>query len=75
MPQWYDGITKSIQIIVVLLLLSINVFVFHWFNYKINLTLATIIVALAGDSLEVCYGLVKNMFSNTGRKLIFKVYN
>jgi CHASE2 domain-containing sensor protein len=75
LPQWYDGITKSMQIVFVILLLTINVFVFHWFNYKINLTLATIMVALAGDSLEVCYGLVKNLFSNSGRRLIFKVYN
>ncbi|MDZ7606094.1 MAG: CHASE2 domain-containing protein [Cyclobacteriaceae bacterium] len=75
LPQWYDGVTKSLQIVFVMLLLTINVFVFHWFNYKVNLTLATIMVALAGDSLEVCFGLVKNLFSNTGRKLIFKVYN
>jgi len=75
LPQWYDGITKSLQVVLVILLLTINVFVFHWFNYKVNLTLATIMVALAGDSLEVCFGLVKNLFSNTGRRLIFKVYN
>ena len=75
LPQWYDGVTKSLQILFVILLFTINLFVFHWFSYKINITLATIMVALAGDSLEVCYGLVKNLFSNTGRKLIFKVYN
>ncbi len=75
LPQWYDGVTKSLQIVFVILLLTINVFTFHWFNYKVNLTLATIMVALAGDSLEVCYGLVKNLFSNSGRRLIFKVYN
>jgi CHASE2 domain-containing sensor protein len=75
LPQWYDGITKSMQVVFVILLLTINVFVFHWFNYKVNLTLATIMVALAGDSLEICYGLVKNLFSNSGRRLIFKVYN
>lgn len=75
LPQWYDGLTKTIQLIGVLLILSVNVFVFHWFNYKTSLTLTTIMVALAGDSLEVCYGLIKNLFTNKGRKLIFRVYD
>jgi CHASE2 domain-containing sensor protein len=75
LPQWYDGLTKSVQLVVVLLLFTINVFAFHWFNYKTSLTLATIVVALAGDSLEVFYGLIKNLFSSGGRQLIFKVYN
>jgi CHASE2 domain-containing sensor protein len=75
LPQWYDGLTKSLQLIFVLLLLTINVFAFHWFNYKTNLTLSVIIVALSGDALEVFYGLVKNIFSRGGRQLIFKVYN
>jgi CHASE2 domain-containing sensor protein len=75
LPQWYDGLTKSLQLIFVLMLLTINVFAFHWFNYKTNLTLATILVALSGDGLEIFYGLVKNIFSRGGRQLIFKVYN
>jgi CHASE2 domain-containing sensor protein len=75
LPQWYDGLTKTLQLVFVLLLLTINVFSFHWFSYKTSLTLATIIVALAGDSLEVFFGLVKNLFSRGGRQLIFRVYN
>ena len=74
LPQWYDGLTKSLQLLGVFVILTINVMVFHLFNYKSNLTLATIVIALAGDSLEVCYGLIKNIFSKQGRKLIFKVY-
>lgn len=75
LPQWYDGLTKAIQVLEVLIIFTVNVFVFHWFNYKTSLTLATIMVALAGDSLEVCYGLLKNIFSKEGRNLIFRVYN
>ena len=74
LPQWYDGLTKAIQLLVILLLLTANVFIFHWFSYKTNLTLATILIALTGDSLEVCYGLIKNLFSSRGRKLVFRVY-
>lgn len=75
LPQWYDGITKCLQLILIFLLLTMNVFAFHWFNYKTNLTLAAILVALSGDGLEVFYGLVKNIFSRGRRQLIFKVYN
>ncbi len=75
LPQWYDGLTKALQLVLVLLLLTGNVFIFHFFNYKIDVTVATIMVALSGDSLEVFYGLIKNLFSRGGRQLIFKVYN
>jgi CHASE2 domain-containing sensor protein len=74
LPQWYDGLTKAIQLAIVMLIFSANVFIFHWFNYKTSLTLATILIALTGDSLEVCYGLIKNLFSKGGRKLVFRVY-
>lgn len=74
LPQWYDGLTKAIQVLIMLLLLTANVTIFYWFNYKTSLTLATILIALTGDSLEVAYGLIKNMFSKRGRKLVFKVY-
>ncbi len=75
LPEWYDGLTKTIQIIEVLLILTCNVFLFHWFSYKTDLTIATIAVALAGDSLEVCFGLLKNLFTRKGRRLIFKIHH
>ena len=71
LPDWYDGLTKSIQVLVVVFIFTVNVFIFHWFNYKTNLTTATIMVALAGDSLEVCYGLIKNVFKKKNHKLVF----
>ena len=74
LPQWYDGLTKALQLLIVLIMFSANVFIFHWFNYKTSLTLATILIALTGDSLEVCYGLIKNLFSPKGRRLVFRMY-
>ena len=74
-PHWYDGLTKFLQLVIVLFILTINVFLFHWFNYKANLTLATIMVALAGDSLEVCYGLIKNLFRKGRNRLAIRAYN
>ncbi len=72
LPRWYDGLTKSIQLLEALILLLITVLVFHFFSYKLNLTLGIIAVLLAGDSLEVYYGVLKNLFSKEQRRLLFE---
>ncbi len=74
LPLWYDGITKIIQLFELMLIVLINIFVFHWFRYKTELTLTAACIALAGDSLEVYYGLLVNMFSRAGRKELFKIH-
>jgi len=47
------------------------VMVFNIFSYKLNLTLGIIAVLFAGDSLEVYYGVLKNLFSKEQRRLLF----
>ncbi len=71
LPLWYDGLTKVIQLMLVLVLMTASVFIFHWFDYKVRMTLAIIMVLLAGDSLEVTYGVLKNLFSKIKRKFVF----
>jgi len=71
LPRWYDGLTKSIQLIEALILLLVVVMVFNIFSYKLNLTLGIIAVLFAGDSLEVYYGVLKNLFSKEQRRLLF----
>ena len=72
LPRWYDGLTKSIQLLEALVLLLVVVLVFHFFSYKLNLTLGIIAVLFAGDSLEVYYGVLKNLFSKEQRRLLFQ---
>lgn len=72
LPRWYDGLTKSIQLIEVLILLLVVVLVFNYFSYKLNLTLGIIAVLFAGDSLELYYGVLKNLFSKEQRRLLFQ---
>lgn len=74
LPRWYDGLTKIIQLIEVLILFFIMVMVFANFDFKLEITLAAAAIALAGDSLEVFHGVVKNLFSAEGRKQLFEVY-
>ncbi|MDH5608021.1 MAG: CHASE2 domain-containing protein [Cyclobacteriaceae bacterium] len=72
LPKWYDGITKVFQLIELGLLFTLMIVVFNKFNYKMDLTVAMVAIALAGDSLEVFHGVVKNVFTKAGRKSLFK---
>lgn len=73
MPKWYDGITKIFQLFEVLVLASLMIYLLLIFNYKADFTLAMIVIALSGDSLEVYHGVVKNLFSKERRKEVFKI--
>ncbi len=72
-PRWYDGITKLIQAVEFLAILFIMIYVMDFFSLKLDLTLALVVVALAGDSLEVYFGVVKNSLTREGRKELFRV--
>ncbi len=73
LPNWYDGITKILQLLQVLLLVTLMIYVLHWANYKINFSYTIILILLAGDSIEVFHGVVKNLFSKKGRKELWKI--
>ncbi len=62
LPLWYDGLTKLIQLVEVILIFFVLVMVFHYFSYKINITLGIVSILLAGDSLEVYQGVGKNTY-------------
>jgi CHASE2 domain-containing sensor protein len=73
LPKWYDGITKVFQLLEIIFFSSLMVALFHYFNYKADFTLAIIVIALSGDSIEVYQGVVKNLFSRKERHGLFKV--
>ncbi len=49
----YYGLTKLIQLVEVLIILTISIFSFALFNYKVDLTLAFLVIVLAGDLTEI----------------------
>lgn len=67
-PRWYDGLTKLFQLIEAATLFSLNLIVFNYFNYKIDVTFSIIAVLIAGDALEVFFGVFVNLFTKEGRK-------
>ncbi len=73
LPLWYDGLTKLIQLLEVVIILGLIIFVFHWFAIEMELTIAIIVVLLAGDALEVLYGVGYNMFQKEKRKELFTI--
>lgn len=64
--SWYDGITKLIQVIEVIVILGLITFLFATDSFKLEIAAGLFALALAGDLLEVYYGVVRN----TAMKLI-----
>ena len=60
MGVWYDGLTKLIQVIEVMLILFIIIQLFATISFKLELSIGLFAVALAGDLLEIYYGVVRN---------------
>ncbi|UII27692.1 CHASE2 domain-containing protein [Fulvivirga maritima] len=73
LPDWYDGITKTIQLLEIGLILFVIVMVFSAYSFKLNLVITLAAIALAGDALEVYYGVVKNIFNKEKRKQLFTI--
>jgi CHASE2 domain-containing sensor protein len=60
-PTWYDGITKLLQLTQLLAYTVLMVFIFHWFSFKLNVTLTLAAVALVGDIYEIYMSVIKNL--------------
>ncbi|MEQ8546782.1 MAG: CHASE2 domain-containing protein [Cyclobacteriaceae bacterium] len=75
LPKWYDGITKLTQLFELLIIVFIMVWLFEAYRYKADLSLALILIALSGDSIEVYHGVIKNLFSRKDRAELLKVKN
>ncbi|MEM6643692.1 MAG: CHASE2 domain-containing protein [Bacteroidota bacterium] len=73
LPKWYDGITKVIQVILLLGIPYIMIYIMDFYSFKLELNILLIAIALTGDGLEVYYGVVKNSLSREGRKELFRV--
>jgi CHASE2 domain-containing sensor protein len=62
LPSWYDGITKLLQLIQLILYTVLMVMIFHWFSFKLNVTLTLAAVALVGDVYEIYMSVIKNIY-------------
>jgi CHASE2 domain-containing sensor protein len=61
LPLWYDGITKLLQLTQIILYTVLMVLIFHWYSFKLNITLTLAAVALVGDVYEIYMSVIKNL--------------
>ncbi|MEP6736600.1 MAG: CHASE2 domain-containing protein [Chryseolinea sp.] len=62
LPLYYDGITKLLQFLQLLLYSALMVLIFHWFSFKLDITITLAVVAVVGDVYEVYMSVIKNLF-------------
>ena len=73
LSRWYDGITKMIQLIEVLIITLMVVLVFSAYSLRLNMTVTIFAVLLVSDSLEIYFGVIKNLFNRDERRRLFKL--
>lgn len=56
---WYDGLSLLLTLVEILVLMGIVVGVFNKYNYKIDITLASVALFLTGNLIEIHFGIVK----------------
>lgn len=61
LPKWYDGLTKLIQLLELLIVLFFIVWAFDQFALKFSLLLSILVIVLSGDLLEVYYSFITNL--------------
>jgi CHASE2 domain-containing sensor protein len=62
LPLWYDGITKLLQLIQLVVYSVLMVMIFAWYSFKFNVTLTLAAVALVGDVYEIYMSVFKNIY-------------
>jgi len=67
--EWYDGVTKLLQLAQALIFVFMIILAFYLFNIKLDLTYTIVLVLLAGDVLEVYYGFVMNVYCKAVKKI------
>ncbi|MBX2964290.1 MAG: CHASE2 domain-containing protein [Cyclobacteriaceae bacterium] len=72
LPEWYDGITKLIQVVELVILTLLMVEVFDLLDYKFDPAITLAAIALVGDSYEVYEGVIKNSYRRLKSRLFTK---
>ncbi|MEN7546500.1 CHASE2 domain-containing protein [Rapidithrix thailandica] len=66
---WYNAISKFIQLFEALFFYTLNIFLFAWFKYQADITLALVVFALAGDLTEMYNDILLPTFNKLKKSL------
>jgi CHASE2 domain-containing sensor protein len=67
--EWYDGLSLLITLAEILVLMIIVLAVFVKYDYKIDITLASVALLLTGNLIEIHFGIVKPTVLKLANKL------
>ncbi len=62
---WYNALSKGIQLIEIILVVVFTYFMFNEYQYKVELSLTLLVIALSGDLTEIYIDLVVNSLRRT----------
>ncbi len=62
---WYDAITIVFQFAFSLFIVAIGFYAFIWYNLKININFAIVIVLVIGIFVEIYFGLILKLFNKS----------
>ena len=74
-PHWFDGLSILLQLTQILVCTVVMMFVFKWFNYKLNLTYTLAALALVGTCFELYINVFKRMVSAAKNRWFTKRQN
>jgi CHASE2 domain-containing sensor protein len=75
MPLWFDGLSLLLQLVQIVICTFLMMFIFKWFNFKLNLTLTLAALALVGTCFELYNGVLKAGISSLKKSRLFTKRN
>ncbi|NJM24163.1 MAG: CHASE2 domain-containing protein [Bacteroidia bacterium] len=67
-PIWFDGLSVLLQLVQIVVFTFIMIYALKWFNFKLNLTVTLLAIALVGTCFEVYFNLVKVLIGRFQRR-------
>lgn len=67
--EWYDGLSLMLTLAEILVLMIVVLVLFNWYDYKINITLASVALFLTGNLIEIYFGIVLPTVQKLNKKL------
>lgn len=68
--EWWDGLSMIFSLIGVLLLSTFMVYIFARFNYKVDITLASVALLLSGNLVEIYWALINPLYFKLKEKFV-----
>jgi CHASE2 domain-containing sensor protein len=71
LPLWFDGLALLLQLTQIVLLTVLMMLMFDWYNFKLDLTIALLGIALSGTCFEMYFNLFKVVLVRIRAKRMF----